>query len=73
MLTVTVVAFGLAQGVAAADLEGKCEALSKTATLITGDFQVAENAITFSCTRVRTSRRRTPAPAPSTTTAGRRF
>lgn len=38
---------GLAQGAAAADLEGKWEALSNTATSITGDIQVADGAITF--------------------------
>jgi hypothetical protein len=47
MLTAAVVACGLAQGVAAADLEGKWEALSNTATSITGNIQVAEDAITF--------------------------
>ena len=47
MLMVAVVAFGLAQSAAAADLEGKWEAQSNTATSITGNIQVAEDAITF--------------------------
>ncbi|WP_462322359.1 hypothetical protein [Halochromatium sp.] len=46
-LTMAVVAFGLAQGAAAADLKGKWEALSNTATSITGDIQVADDAIMF--------------------------
>ena len=41
------VACGLAQSVAAAGLEGKWEAQSNTATSITGNIQVAEDALTF--------------------------
>lgn len=47
MIVVAVVTFGLAQSVAAADLKGKWEAQSNTATSITGNIQVAEDAITF--------------------------
>jgi hypothetical protein len=47
MLTVALLTFGLAQSVAAAGLEGKWEALSNTATSITGNIQVAEDAITY--------------------------
>lgn len=56
MAVVAGVAFGLAQGAAVADVEGKWEALSNTAISITGDIQVANDAITFGeGTRIRMS------------------
>jgi len=38
---------GLAPGAMAADVDGKWDALSNTATSITGDIQVSDKAITF--------------------------
>lgn len=47
ILMAALLAGGLAQGAAAADLDGKWDALSNTATSITGNIEVAEHAITF--------------------------
>jgi len=47
MAVVAGIALGMAQGAAAADVEGKWEALSTTAISITGNIQIAQDAITF--------------------------